>query len=79
MSKTIESIKISPQLAAKLAIKDGTLIQARFEKGKLFILNRHERKNNIMKYAGIWESEEVDTAFKEIRRDWKKWRKDLPV
>lgn len=79
MPKTIESIKISPQLAAKLAIKEGTLIQARFEKGKLLILNRHDKKNNIMKYAGIWETEDVDTAFKEIRRGWKKWRKDLRV
>jgi len=79
MPKTVESIKISPQLAAKLAIKEGTLIQARFENGKLFILNRQDKKNNIMKYAGIWETEDVDTVFKEIRSGWKKWRKNLHV
>ena len=32
-----------------------------------------------MRYAGMWENEDVGRVFGKIRRDWTKWQKNLPA
>ena len=53
------------------------IVEAKVEKGKLLILERKNKIKNIMKYAGMWEDEDVDSVFREIRKDWHKWQKSL--
>jgi antitoxin component of MazEF toxin-antitoxin module len=72
-----EAIAIPERIAKKLLLKDGMIVEARVEKGKLLILGRKDKIKNIMKYAGIWEDEDVDSVFREIRKDWHKWQKSL--
>jgi hypothetical protein len=71
----IDGKKWLSKIAKKLSLKDGMIVEAKFEKGKLLILGRKNRIKNIMKYAGIWEGEDVDRVFREIRKDWHKWQK----
>jgi antitoxin component of MazEF toxin-antitoxin module len=72
-----EAIAIPARIAKKLSLKDGMIVEARVEKGKLLILGRKDKIKNIMKYAGIWEDEDVDSVFREIRKEWQKWQKSL--
>ncbi len=72
-----EAIGIPARIAKKLSLKDGMIVEARVEKGKLLILGRKGKIKNIMKYAGIWEDEDVDSVFREIRKEWQKWQKSL--
>jgi AbrB family looped-hinge helix DNA binding protein len=74
-----EAITIPAKIAKKLALKEGSIVEARVEKEKLLILGKKNRANQIMRYAGIWEKEEVDKVFDKIRRDWNKWQKNLHV
>jgi bifunctional DNA-binding transcriptional regulator/antitoxin component of YhaV-PrlF toxin-antitoxin module len=74
-----EAIIIPSKIAKKLSLRDGMIIEAKVEKGKLLILGRKNKIKNIMRYAGIWEGENVDRIFKEIRKDWYKWQKSLSV
>jgi hypothetical protein len=55
------------------------IVEAKVEKGKLLILGRKNKIKNIMKYGGIWEDVDVDSVFREIRKDWHKWQKSLSV
>ena len=73
------AIAIPARIAKKLSLRDGMIVEARVEKGKLLILGRKNKIKNIMKYAGIWEGEDVGSVFREIRKDWHKWRKSLSV
>jgi antitoxin component of MazEF toxin-antitoxin module len=72
-----EAIAIPARIAKKLSLKDGMIVEARVEKGKLLILGRKDKIKNIVKYAGIWEDEDVDSVFREIRKEWHKWQKSL--
>jgi bifunctional DNA-binding transcriptional regulator/antitoxin component of YhaV-PrlF toxin-antitoxin module len=72
-----ETIAIPARIAKKLSLRDGMIVEARVEKGKLLILGRKNKIKNTMKYAGIWEGEDVDSVFREIRKDWHKWQKSL--
>ena len=72
-----EPITIPARIAKKLSLKDGMILEAKVEKGKLLILGRKNKNKNIMKYAGIWEDVDVDSVFREIRKDWHKWQKSL--
>ena len=72
-----EAIAIPARIAKKLSLRDGMIVEARVEKGKLLILGRKNKIKNIIKYAGIWEGEDVDSIFREIRKDWHKWQKTL--
>jgi AbrB family looped-hinge helix DNA binding protein len=74
-----EVITIPAKIAKKLALKEGTIVEARVEKGKLLILGKKNKTNHIMRYAGIWENEEVEKIFGKIRRDWTQWQKNLPA
>jgi len=67
-----EAIAIPARVAKKLSLRDGMIVEARVEKGRLLILRRKNKIKNIMKYAGIWEDEEVDSVFRKIRKDWHK-------
>jgi len=72
-----EAIAIPAKIAKKLSLRDGMIVEAKVEKGKLLILGRKNKIKNIMKYAGIWQDVDVDRVFKEIRKDWHKWQKNL--
>jgi bifunctional DNA-binding transcriptional regulator/antitoxin component of YhaV-PrlF toxin-antitoxin module len=74
-----EAIAIPARIAKKLSLRDGMIVEAKVEKGKLLILGRKNKIKNIMKYAGIWEDVDVDSVFREIRKDWHKWQKSLSV
>ncbi|MBM4322938.1 MAG: AbrB/MazE/SpoVT family DNA-binding domain-containing protein [Deltaproteobacteria bacterium] len=72
-----EAIVIPERIAKKLSLRDGMIVEAKVEKGKLLILGRKNKIKNIMKYAGIWKGEDVDRIFREIRKDWHKWQTSL--
>ncbi len=72
-----EAIAIPARIARKLSLRDGMIVEARVEKGKLLIVGKKNKIRNIMKYAGIWENKDVDSVFREIRKDWHKWQKSL--
>ncbi|MBI5181595.1 MAG: AbrB/MazE/SpoVT family DNA-binding domain-containing protein [Nitrospirae bacterium] len=75
-----EAINIPAKVAKKLALKEGTVIEARVEKGRLLILRKKKDKiAKIMQYAGMWENEKVDEVFREIRRKWERWQKRMPA
>ena len=74
-----EAITIPAKIAKKLSLKEGTIVEARVEKGKLLILGKKNKANHIMRYAGMWENEDVDRVFGKIRRDWTKCQKNLPA
>ena len=75
-----EAITIPAKVAKKLALKEGTIIEARVEKGRLLILRKKKDKiAKIMQYAGMWENEKVDEVFREIRRKWERWQKRMPA
>jgi len=74
-----EAITIPARIAKNLSLRDGMIVEAKVEKGKLLILGRKNKIKNIMKYAGIWEGEDVESVFREIRKDWHKWQKSLSV
>ena len=77
---TSDTIDIPPRIAKKFALKDGVIVEARVAKGKLLILDKKKIKiAKIMQFAGIWKNENVDEVFREIRRDWNEWKKNLPV
>ncbi|MEW6002946.1 MAG: hypothetical protein AB1638_09920 [Nitrospirota bacterium] len=35
------------------------------------------RVSKIMQYAGIWQDENVEKVFHEIRKGWNKWQRNL--
>jgi bifunctional DNA-binding transcriptional regulator/antitoxin component of YhaV-PrlF toxin-antitoxin module len=70
-------IDIPVVLAERLNLREGTIIEGRVRKGKLVIIQKQEKPSGIMKYAGIWEDENVDKIFSEIRESWSTWQKDL--
>lgn len=72
-------ISIPADVIKKLRLKNGTVVEAKVEKGKLLILGKKNEIAKIMQYAGIWEKEDVDRIFREIRREWDKWQKIVPV
>ena len=72
-----EAIAIPARIAKKLSLRDGMIVEAKVEKGKLLILGRKNKIKNIMKYAGIWQDVDVDRVFRKIRKDWHKWQKSL--
>lgn len=78
-TKTAAAINIPSKILKKLSLKDGAIVKAKIEKGKLFIVREKDEPVKIMKYAGIWKDEDVENAFREIRRDWSKWTKSLHV
>lgn len=73
------TIDIPVRIARKFSLKDGVIVEARVEKGKLLILGKKDKITKIMQFAGIWKGENVDKVFREIRRDWNTWQKDLSV
>lgn len=74
-AEKIEPIAIPAKIAKKL--KEGTIVEARVEKGKLLIIGAGDKIAKIMQYAGIWENENVDKVFSKIRRGWNKWQKSV--
>ena len=70
-------LKIPESLARELELKEGDTIEAVVEKGKLVFLGKKDRVSKIMKYAGIWQNEDVDEVFHEIRKGWNKWQRNL--
>jgi len=72
-----EAIAIPSKIAKKLSLREGMIVEAKVEKGKLLILGRKNKIKNIMKYAGMWEDVDVDSVFREIRKDWHKGQKNL--
>jgi len=72
-----EAIAIPARIAKKLSLRDGMIVEAKVEKGKLLILGRKNKIKNIMKYAGIWQDVDVDRVFREMRKDWQKWQKSF--
>lgn len=78
-SKDAAVIDIPAKLAKKLALKEGMVVEAKVEKGKLVILGKRDKIKNIMQYAGIWEKEKVDEVFHEIRGAWGSWQRDISV
>ena len=74
-----DTIDIPARIAKKFALKDGAVVEARVEKGKLHILGNKDTIANIMRFSGIWKNENVDEVFREIRGDWNTWQKNLPV
>ncbi len=71
------AISIPAKISEKLALKEGTIVEARVEKGKLLILGKKDRTAKIIKFAGMWEREDVDEIFKDIRKNWSKWQRNL--
>ena len=71
------SLKLPPGLAKKLELKEGDRVEAFVEKGKLVFLDKKNKVSEIMQYAGIWQEEEVDKVFLEIRKGWRRWQKNL--
>jgi len=72
-----EAITIPARIAKRLSLKDGAIIEAKVEKGKLFIIGRKDKTAKIMQYAGIWENEDVEKVFSEIRNAWSRWKKSV--
>ena len=70
-------LKIPVSLARELDLKEGDTVEATVEKGKLVFLGKKDRISKIMKYAGIWQDENVETVFHEIRKGWNKWQRNL--
>ena len=70
-------LKIPVSLARELDLKEGDTVEATVEKGKLVFLSKKDRISKIMKYAGIWQDENVETVFHEIRKGWNKWQRNL--
>lgn len=71
------SLALPPGLAKKLELKEGDTVEALVEKGKLVFLKKKNRVSKIMQYAGIWQDENIDKVFGEIRKGWGKWQKNL--
>lgn len=75
-----KSIATIPKaLGRKLNLKDGDVLKVGVENGKLTLVKSEDRLSTLMEYAGIWEDEDVEKAFKEIRKGWKEWGKKLPA
>jgi bifunctional DNA-binding transcriptional regulator/antitoxin component of YhaV-PrlF toxin-antitoxin module len=70
-------LKIPENLAKKLELKEGDTIEAVVEKGNLVFLGKKDKVSKIMQYAGIWQNEDVDEVFHEIRKGWDKWQRNL--
>lgn len=79
IKKTSNSIAITipPGIAEKLALKEGAVVEAVVNKGKLLILKKTDKTSKIMQYAGLWDGEDTDKVFGELRKDWRKWQKNL--
>ncbi|MBI5102578.1 MAG: hypothetical protein HZB33_12195 [Nitrospirae bacterium] len=71
------SLTLPPGLAKKLALKEGDTVKVLVEKGRLVFLDKKDKGSNIMQYAGIWQEENVDKIFLEMRKSWNKWQKNL--
>jgi len=76
-AKEAVTISIPAKITEKLALREGTIVEARVENGKLLILGKKDRTAEIIKFAGMWENEDVDEVFKEIRKNWSKWHRSL--
>jgi len=76
-TKNSEAIAIPPGIAEKFALKEGAVVEAVVKKGKLLILKKTDKVSGIMRYAGLWEGEDTDKVFGELRKDWRKWQKNL--
>ena len=70
-------LKIPENLARELELKEGDTIEAVVEKGNLVFLGKKDKVSKIMQYAGIWQNEDVDEVFHEIRKGWNKWQRNL--
>jgi len=70
-------LKIPESLARELELKEGDTIEAVVEKGNLVFLGKKDKVSKIMQYAGIWQNEDVDEVFHEIRKGWDKWQRNL--
>lgn len=70
-------LKIPENLARELELKEGDTIEAVVEKGNLVFLGKKDKVSKIMQYAGIWQNEDVDEVFHEIRKGWDKWQRNL--
>ncbi len=57
--KEVIAISIPAKISGKLALKEGSIVEARVEKGKLLILGKKDRTAKIRKFAGMWEKEDV--------------------
>jgi len=75
--KGVTVLKIPENLAKKLGLKEGDTIEAVVEKGNLVFLGKKDKVSKIMQYAGIWQNEDVDEVFHEIRKGWDKWQRNL--
>lgn len=71
------SLALPPGFAKKLALKEGDTVEVLVEKGKLVFLDKKKKVSTIMQYAGIWQEKNVDKVFREIRKGWNKWQKNL--
>ena len=70
----METIPIPSKVMKKLSLHNGTFVEGIVEDGKLVILHKDDKAAKIMRFAGIWEDENVDAVFKEIRKGWKRWQ-----
>ena len=70
-------LKIPVSLARELDLKEGDTVEATVEKGKLVFLGKKDKVSKIMQYAGIWQNEDVDEVFHEMRKGWDKWQRNL--
>ena len=77
--KDNDAIDIPPKIARKFALKDGIIVEAKVERGKLLILRKKNKIRKFMQFAGMWKNENVDMVFSKIRKDWNKWQKELSV
>lgn len=72
-------IIIPKKLGKILKIKDGDEIEAKLENEHLVLLKKNRVLPNLLQYAGVWENEDVDKIFYDIRKKWREWIKNLPA
>lgn len=72
-------IKIPESVVKELDLKNGDTVEAKVGKGRLVISKKKEKPSGFLKFAGIWEGDEVDKVFRDIRKGWDKWSKKLPA
>ncbi len=54
--KDSDTIDIPPKIAKKFALKDGIVVEAKVEKGKLLILRKKDKIRKFMQFAGMWKT-----------------------
>ncbi|MDO8142768.1 MAG: hypothetical protein Q6358_14815 [Candidatus Brocadiales bacterium] len=55
-SKDNDAIDIPPKIAKKFTLKDGVVIEAKVERGKLLILCKKNKIRKFMQFAGVWKN-----------------------